>query len=335
MKKSLSIILLIIILFSLGCGSTSVQDKNQEKEDTVIDLPRAVLVIHGGAGTIRRENMDSLTESAYRAKLGEALTAGYEILKNGGESCEAVMKTINVMEDSHLFNAGVGAVFTAEGENELDASIMRGSDRNAGAVAGVKTVRNPILAAYEVMENSPHVMLSGRGAEQFSEEIGLEIVDPEYFRTERRFNQLQRIKKQEKEYGTVGAIALDNNGNLCAGTSTGGMTNKKWGRIGDSPIIGAGTYADNQTCGVSSTGHGEYFIRGIAAYDVAAKMKYQKKNVDEAAWEVINELDSMGGSGGLVALDKNGYVSMPFSSEGMYRGYVTKEGEVVIKIFKD
>lgn len=331
MKRSISILLLVIILISYGCGSTQPTDKNQDSVST-IDLPQAVLVIHGGAGTIRREKMDSTTEAAYRTKLREALQAGYEILREGGESCEAILKTINVMENSPLFNAGVGAVFTAEGTNELDASIMRGKDRNAGAVAGVTTVKNPILAAYEVMIHSPHVMLSGSGADQFAQDRGLKQVDPDYFKTDRRFKQLQQAKK---EYGTVGAIALDQNGNLCAGTSTGGMTNKKWGRIGDSPVIGAGTYADNTTCGVSSTGHGEYFIRGIAAYDVAAKMKYQNKNIDEAAWEVINELDSMGGSGGLVALDKDGNVSMPFSSEGMYRGYITEEGETVIRIFKD
>jgi len=333
MKNSKFIFLTLIILISCQAPSSEKEVKNAEIITN--NLPKAVLVIHGGAGTILKSNMDDETEKAYRNKLTEALKMGYEVLKNGGEGCEAVIKTINVMENSPLFNAGVGAVFTADEENELDASIMRGSDRNAGAVAGVKTVKNPILAAYEVMENSPHVMLSGKGADDFSKEQGLELVEPEYFRTERRFEQLMKIKKPKKEYGTVGAIALDQNGNLCAGTSTGGMTNKKWGRIGDSPVIGAGTYADNATCGVSSTGHGEYFIRGVAAYDVSAKMKYEKKNVDEAATEVINELYEMGGSGGLVALDKDGNVSMPFSSEGMYRGYVTEDGEIVVKIYKE
>lgn len=333
MKNSLFTILIVFLL--VACDK-QVADRSDQK--TAVDksgLPRAVLVIHGGAGTIRRENMDSATEAAYRQKLEEALQSGYKVLQNGGESCEAIMQTIMVMENSPLFNAGIGAVFTAAEENELDASIMKGDDRNAGAVAGIKTVKNPILAANEVMTNSPHVMLSGRGAETFSEQQGLELVDPSYFRTDRRFEQLMRVRRPTKEYGTVGAIALDQNGNLCAGTSTGGMTNKKWGRIGDSPVIGAGTYADNLTCGVSSTGHGEFFIRGVAAYDVAAKMKYQKKTVEEAASEVIRELDEMGGSGGLVAMDGEGYVSMPFSSEGMYRGYITETGEMIIKIFKD
>jgi beta-aspartyl-peptidase (threonine type) len=333
MKNSL--IALLLVFIALACEKPQ-NEKTEEK--VVIDksgLPQAVLVIHGGAGTIRRENMDSTTEAAYRQKMEEALRAGYKVLQDGGESCDAIMQTIMVMENSPLFNAGVGAVFTAAEENELDASIMKGDHRNAGAVAGIKTVKNPILAANAVMNNSPHVMLSGRGAETFAEEQGLELVDPSYFRTDRRFEQLMRVKRPKKEYGTVGAIALDQNGNLCAGTSTGGMTNKKWGRIGDSPVIGAGTYADNNTCGVSSTGHGEYFIRGVAAYDVAAKMKYENKNVEQAASEVIAELDAMGGSGGMVAMDGEGYVSMPFSSEGMYRGYITESGEVVIRIFKD
>ncbi len=324
-------ILPIIALAIFACDApkdttASVIDTSSDQE-----MEQGILVIHGGAGTIKKEDMTDEKEAAYRAKLTEALQAGYEVLQNGGESCEAVIKTINVMEDSPLFNAGVGAVFTADEENELDASIMRGRDLNAGAISGVKTLKNPINTAYEVMENSPHVMLTSSGAEEFAVEQGMETVDPEYFRTDWRLEQL----RARKEYGTVGAVALDKEGNLCAGTSTGGMTNKKWGRVGDSPIIGAGTYCDNETAGVSATGHGEYFIRSVSAYEVSALMKYKNYTVDQAAQESIDQTAELGGTGGLVALDKNGNVSMPFSSDGMYRGYVTSEGEIVVKIYKD
>lgn len=307
--------------------------------------PDYAIVIHGGAGTILKENMSPEKEAAYLKVLNEALDIGEGILKKGGTSLEAVEKTIMHMEDSPLFNSGKGAVFTNAGTNELDASIMEGATQNAGAVGGVKTVKNPIRAAIAVMQNSEHVMLTGDGADQFAKEQGLDIVDNSYFRTERRWESLQRIKKKEAEadkhllenseskHGTVGCVALDKNGNLCAGTSTGGMTNKRWGRVGDSPIIGAGTYADNATCGVSCTGHGEYFIRYAVAHDVSARMAYLNEPIETAADHVINKtLVEKGGSGGLIALDTNGNVAMPFNSKGMYRGYA-KPGERVVLIF--
>ena len=307
---------------------------DKPKEEVTVSK-KVVLVIHGGAGNINRDRMTPESDSAYREALAHSLKEGFEILKNGGESCEAIMKAINLMEDNPLFNAGVGAVLTAEGENELDASIMRGSDKNAGAVAGVKAIKNPINAAYAVMTSSEHVMFSGAGADKFASEQGLETVDPEYFKTAKRIKSLERVQKLEKEHGTVGAVALDQLGNLCAATSTGGMTNKKWGRIGDSPIIGAGTYADNATCGVSCTGHGEYFIRSVTAYDVAAMINYKDYSVLQAADAAIQKTYSLGGEGGLIALDTAGNVAMPFSTTGMFRGYITEDGEVTVKIYGD
>lgn len=294
---------------------------------------KIAIVIHGGAGTIKRENMDSLLETAYRQQLNTALDTAYSILESGGASCDAIMAAITLMENSPLFNAGKGAVFTATGENELDASIMSGSDLNAGAVAGVKTVKNPILAAYQVMTNSPHVMLAREGAEQFAEEQGLQMVDPDYFKTDRREEQLTRIIK--KEYGTVGAVAVDQQGNICAATSTGGMTNKKWGRIGDSPIIGAGTYANNKTCGFSGTGHGEYYIRAAAGHDVSALMEYKELSVHEATQAVMDKLSAMNAAGGMIVLDNKGNVAMPFNTSGMYRGYKREGESAVVKIFAD
>lgn len=309
------------------------------------------IVIHGGAGTILKKNMTPEKEAAYTTKLEEAIKVGYEILKNGGTSLEAVEKTINILEDSPLFNAGKGAVFTNEGTNELDASIMDGSTLNAGAVAGVKKVKNPINLARAVMANSPHVMLSGAGAEQFAKEQGLVLADPDYFFTEQRFKALQKIKEKEEKqtqsvsfydpmikdskYGTVGCVALDKNGNIAAGTSTGGMTNKKWNRIGDSPIIGSGTYANNKTCGVSSTGWGEYFIRGQVAYDISAMMEYKEVSLKEATQKVIQEkLTQLGGTGGVVALDHQGNISMEFNTLGMYRASINTKGDLHIAIYK-
>ncbi|MFH6983194.1 isoaspartyl peptidase/L-asparaginase family protein [Marinoscillum luteum] len=326
----LNLFLLIVVACLSGCNTTPAENTPNEPVKRKI-----AVVIHGGAGTVSRENMDSVTEVAYRAKLDEALQAAYTILEDGGSSCDAIQAAIVVMENSPLFNAGVGAVFTASGENELDASIMRGDDLNAGAVAGVKTVKNPILAAYQVMINSPHVMLAREGAEQFAKERGLELVDPSYFSTDPRKAQLDKaIKKVEKEYGTVGAVAVDRQGNICAATSTGGMTNKKWGRIGDSPVIGAGTYANNNTCGFSGTGHGEYYIRTAAAHDVSALMEYKNLSVEEAAQTVMDKITKMDALGGMIAMDRFGNVAMPFNTSGMYRAY-RKEGEVaVIKIFQ-
>ena len=292
------------------------------------------LVIHGGAGTITRKNMSSEKESAYRAKLTEALAAGFEVLEKGGSSMDAVETTIRIMEDSPLFNAGKGAVFTNAGTNELDASIMDGSTLQAGAVAGVKTIKNPISAARKVMEETWHVMLAGDGADYFAKEQGLEIVNNDYFYTERRWKALQKAQDAEK-HGTVGCVALDRNGNLAAGTSTGGLTNKRWGRIGDTPIVGAGNYANNQTCGVSGTGQGEYFIRGNMAFDVSALMNYSSLSVEQAARQVIGKLSGRGGRGGLIAMDKNGNIAMPFNTEGMYRGYYLNGSEPIIKIYND
>lgn len=347
-----------------------------------------VLVIHGGAGTILKENMTPELEVAYTAALTQSLKAGYEQLQLGNSSADAVIAAIKVMEDSPLFNSGKGAVFTHDGKNELDASIMLGHTRAAGAVAGVTTIKSPIEAAKAVMEKSEHVMMTGKGAEEFAASVGLEIVDPSYFYTESRWNALQRAIKRDslkaeldhdgdnkqgaireksnrgktsvthqladtksnehgpmlasplknelhvdEKYGTVGAVAIDKQGHIAAGTSTGGMTNKKFGRIGDSPIIGAGTYANEQV-GISCTGWGEFFIRSIAAYDIAALMDYQKLSVTDASRQVIDKIGVLGGDGGVIALDKDGNVAMPFNTAGMYRGTITDNGEVNIEIYK-
>lgn len=319
------------------------------------DYNKITIVIHGGAGTITRANMTPEKEKAYKEKLNEALKTGYAILEKGGSSLDAVEATVRVMEDSPLFNAGKGAVFTNEGRNELDAAIMDGKTLNAGAIASVTTIRNPISAARAVMEQSEHVMMIGNGAEKFAKEKGLELVDPSYFHTETRFNQLQQIKDKEetqldhnggtgsnenifiegKKFGTVGAVALDAYGNLAAATSTGGMTNKRYGRVGDVPIIGAGTYADNNTCAVSATGHGEYFIRSVVAHDIASLMDYKGMPLKKAADEVVmKKLVERGGEGGVIAVDKNGNVAMPFNSAGMYRGYM-KKGKSEVAIYRD
>lgn len=330
--------------------TTDTETKTSEK---VNDF---AIIIHGGAGTILKKNMTDEREAEYKAKLEEAIRTGHEILKNGGTSQEAVMKTIQVMEESPLFNAGKGAVFTHEETNELDASFMDGKTLNAGAVAGVTDVKSPIELAIKVMTDSDHVMLSGKGASIFAKEKGLEIVDPSYFYTENRFKSLQRIKDREKteldhddkkaafydadiknaKFGTVGCVALDKEGNIAAGTSTGGMTNKRWGRIGDAPIIGSGTYANNKTCGVSSTGWGEYFIRSQVAYDISAQMEYGNKTLQEATNDVIqNKLTKLGGTGGVVALDKNGNMQFEFNTSGMYRASMDDDGNLVIKIYKE
>ena len=343
---------LLSFLVLIGCTPNGKESKNEQSQK-VNDF---AIIIHGGAGTILKKNMTDEKEAAYKAKLEEAIKVGHTILKNGGTSQEAVIKTIQVMEESPLFNAGKGAVFTNAGTNELDASFMDGKTLNAGAVAGVKDVKSPIELAVKVMTDSEHVMLSGEGASTFAKEKGLEIVDPSYFYTERRFKSLQRIIDREKtqldhddktavfydsdiknaKFGTVGCVALDKNGNIAAGTSTGGMTNKRYGRIGDAPIIGSGTYANNNTCGVSSTGWGEYFIRSQVAYDISAQMEYQQKSLKEATTDVIqNKLTKLGGTGGVVALDKNGNMSFEFNTAGMYRASMNDKGDLVIKIYND
>jgi beta-aspartyl-peptidase (threonine type) len=319
MKRLISI---SIIFFLFSCAEKAEQSYG--------------LVIHGGAGTITRENMSTEKEAEYISKLTAALKTGYAILENGGSGLDAVEATIKVMEDSPLFNAGKGAVFTGAGTNELDASIMDGATLQGGAVAGVKTVKNPISAARKVMEKTWHVLLAGEGADAFAKEQGLDIVDNSYFHTEHRFKSLIKAKEKEMEkHGTVGCVALDKKGNLAAGTSTGGLTNKRWGRVGDSPIIGAGTYASNETCAVSATGQGEYFIRGSVAFDIAAQMDYEKKSVQTAAQAVIDKLTERGGTGGVIVMDSKGNIAMPFNTEGMYRGFYLNDGELTVKIYKD
>lgn len=295
------------------------------------------LVVHGGAGALRREEMPAELEAAYRSALTEALEIGYATLEEGESALDAVERTLRYLEDSPLFNAGKGAVFTRDGRNELDASIMAGDSRQAGAVAAVTTVRNPISAARAVMERSPHVLLAGPGAEAFAAEAGLEIVDPGYFHTERRWRQLQEQLAREAEgshFGTVGAVALDRQGRIAAGTSTGGTSRKLPGRLGDSPIIGAGTWADEH-CGVSSTGHGEFFIRYGVAHEICARARLAGLSVAEAAEQVVNGLlVEAGGEGGVVALDAAGTPVLAFNSAGMYRGWIV-EGEPRVAIFRD
>ena len=312
---------------------------------------KIMLVIHGGAGTINRSNMTAEREKEYRAALEQALHIGQAVLVKGGTSLDAVEAVVRFMEDSPLFNAGKGAVFTHEGKNELDAAIMDGKTKMAGSVAGVTIIKNPITAARAVMEKSKHVMMAGRGAELFATKMGLEIVDPSYFWTERRWKALQDelLKEQqgkpqaelerapENRFGTVGAVAVDQFGNLAAATSTGGTTNKQYGRIGDTPIIGAGTYADNESCAVSATGTGEFFIRWTVAHEISALMKYKGLTVQQAADQVINKtLKAVpGADGGVIALDAKGNFAMPFNTEGMYRGWMGADGVAHVAIYGD
>ncbi|WP_412559446.1 isoaspartyl peptidase/L-asparaginase family protein [Winogradskyella sp. MIT101101] len=354
MKKIIPFILVLFLCFACKNEKSSIETAQAETTNEMnSEKPEFAIIIHGGAGTILKKNMTPEKEAAYKAKLEEAIRVGYEVLKNGGTSLDAVTKTINVMEDSPLFNAGKGAVFTNAETNELDASIMDGKTLNAGASAGTTTVRNPIDLARAVMDNSEHVMLSGKGAEIFAEEQGLAIVEPSYFFTENRFQSLQRIKDREKteldhdaktafydptikdsKFGTVGCAALDKNGNLAAGTSTGGMTNKRYGRIGDAPIIGSGTYANNETCAVSSTGWGEYFIRAQVAHDISALMDYKGLSLKEAAKIVLDKVEDLGGDGGIVAVDKNGNMVAEFNTAGMYRATLNDKGELEIGIYE-
>ncbi|HVK03352.1 MAG TPA: isoaspartyl peptidase/L-asparaginase [Armatimonadaceae bacterium] len=315
-------------------------------------IPGVALAIHGGAGTIRRENLTPEIEAACHRALESALRAGHGILTSGGGALDAVEAAVRFLEDEPLFNAGRGAVFTAEGHNELDAAVMDGATGKAGAVAGVTTVRNPVTLARAVLERTPFVFLAGRGAEQLAADLGMECVDPPYFWTEARWKQLQEAQRREREnpsdpgaavslsednkFGTVGAVAVDEGGNLAAATSTGGMTNKRYGRVGDSPVIGAGTWADNTTCAVSATGHGEYFLRLAVAHDIAARVAYAGASVAEAAGAVVHEkLRAAGGDGGVIALDARGNAALPFNTSGMYRGYVTRSGEVRTAIYAD
>ena len=307
------------------------------------------IVVHGGAGTILKKNMTAEKEQQYAAKLEEATRAGYALLKDGAAGEEAVVAAIQVLENSPLFNAGKGAVYTYDKTHELDASIMHGKNLEAGAVSGVTTIKSPIAAALAVMQHSAHVMLAGKGAEAFATTQNLEQVDNTYFNTPHRLDALQkakaRMEQQQREdggqqgsekMGTVGAVVIDQKGNIVAGTSTGGMTAKRFGRVGDAPIIGAGTYADNESCGVSATGHGEYFIRFNVAADICARVRYQGVSIQRAAETVINEeLKGAGGTGGVIAMDKRGNIAMPFNTSGMYRASINTEGKFTVGIYKE
>ena len=301
------------------------------------------IAVHGGAGVMLKKNLTPEREKIYSDGLTQAINEGFRILKEGGNSLDAVEAAVRTLEDYEVFNAGRGAVFNHEGKHEMDASIMNGADGMAGAVCSVQNIKNPILLAKEVMLHSEHVMLCGEGAEEFARERNLEFEDDEYFFTQHRYDQLQRARRKNslqlddgstKKFGTVGAVALDMNGNLAGATSTGGLTNKRFGRIGDSPIIGAGTYANNESCAISCTGHGEYFIRQVVAYDVHALMKYKNMTLKEAATYVVNKkLVAVGGEGGLIAIDQHGNIEMPFNSEGMYRASKRQGEEIVVSIY--
>ncbi|BDM64035.1 isoaspartyl peptidase/L-asparaginase [Shewanella sp. NFH-SH190041] len=341
MKKT---ILSVLTLLALSQASFAADEK-----------PFAI-AIHGGAGTISKANLTESQIQQYKDKLTEAVNAGHRILAKGGDSTRAVQAAINVLEDSPLFNAGKGAVYTYDGGHELDASFMDGRTMNAGAVAGVRHIKNPIDLAIDVMKHSPHVMLSGSGAEEFALSRGYQLVAQEYFDTDHRYRQLVKAKQKlmdaqvatkdyqasiyrldlEYKFGTVGAVALDKQGNLAAGTSTGGMTVKRFGRIGDSPVIGAGTYAENGVCAVSATGHGEYFIRYHVAGDICARVKYQQKSIIQAADEVINQrLITAGGTGGVIAIDQRGNIATPFNTEGMYRASRSNNDVATVMIWRE
>ena len=328
-------ILIIVLCFLISCS----ENKNQSPDFSIL--------IHGGAGTMEREKMSMEKELEYRKKLEEALNKGYEILENNGSSELAVIEAIKVMEDSPLFNAGKGAVLDERGEASLDASFMSGKNLNAGAVAGVKKVKNPITVAYSVMKNTPQVFLISEGADEFAKEQGLNLVDNSYFITERRKAQLLKNKNPVQlkdkndslspisKFGTVGCVALDKNGNLSAGTSTGGRSNKKWGRVGDVPIIGAGNYANNNTCAISATGWGEFFIRNVVAHDISSLYEYKNLDIKQAAKVSLEKVKKLGGSGGLIAIDKFGNYAMEFNTKGMYRGVKDSRGNFKVSIFKD
>jgi beta-aspartyl-peptidase (threonine type) len=313
-------------------------------------MSKYAIAIHGGAGTILKSTMTPEKELAYKSALQDAINAGEAVLKTGGSSLDAVELAIKSMENNPLFNAGKGAVFTNTGKNEMDASIMNGKDLTAGAVAGVTNIKNPISLARAVMEKSEHVFLAGLGALDFAKKVNADFENDDYFFVQMRYDQLQKAKKSdtmildhtedkfengEKKFGTVGAVAIDQQGNLAAGTSTGGMTNKKYGRVGDSPIIGAGTYANNNTCAISCTGHGELFIRSVVAYDISCLIEYKGLTLKEACdLVVMDKLVKIGGEGGLIALDNKGDIELPFNSEGMYRAKKTSSEDIFIAIYK-
>lgn len=370
MKKSLSFLLMLSVLvftLSVPAQKSAFPELKQLQSP---QNPRLGFILHGGAGVIRKGTLSPEREAEYTRKLEEAVLAGYKALQDGKTALDAVEIAVRILEDSPLFNAGKGAVFTADGKNELDASVMDGKTLAAGSVAGLRRIKNPISLARAVMEKSPHVMMIGDGAEKFAKEKGFEFVPESYFFTQHRWDALQVIIKEEQEkakpkepakkqsssvgrpggadsamtptqrlpenkFGTVGAVALDKFGNIAAGTSTGGMTYKKFGRVGDAPIIGAGTYANNETCGVSATGWGEYFIRVGVARDISALMEYRALPVQQAADIVMKKVKDLGGDGGVVALDKYGNMGISFNSEGMYRAYIDSNGKPVVKIYAD
>ena len=320
MKKNFTAFLLFAGILMTGCNNAQTDQQTPERE--------YVIVIHGGAGAMRRLENNPEQSAIYYAALDSALMAGQAVLERGGDGMETVIAAINYLENNPLFNAGKGATVSMEGIFELDASIMRGEDLAAGAVAAVRTIKNPIDAAYAVMTQTEHVLLSGEGADRFAAEHGLELVDNLYFATPKTMEWVEQVKAESKKNGTVGCVVLDSEGNLFAGTSTGGRFKKQWGRIGDAPIIGAGTYADNESCAVSSTGHGEYFIRHAVAHNLSARYKYLGESLEEAANHIIfQELNAEAGNGGLIAVDRNGNIAMPFNSGGMHRGYLYKEKE--------
>ena len=345
-----------IVLFNAGALVAARDESGTKHAGMSVDqlsmqTKNVGLVIHGGAGTIERSKMTPEREREYRAGLERALTAGYEILKRDGSSLDATEAAVRVLEDDPHFNAGRGAVFTDAGTNEMDAAVMDGKTLRAGAVASLKHIKNPVSLARLVMEKSGHVMMDGEGAEAFAAANGVELVDQKYFFTEERWEALQKIKSAGKSHrggaggkkfiitdqdrhGTVGAVALDQNGNLAAATSTGGTTNKRAGRVGDSPVIGAGTYANNATCAVSATGDGEYFIRATVAHDVSALMEYRGMSLEEAAQTVLSKVAKLGGTGGLIAIDGHGNVALPFNTSGMYRGYVDPNGKFLVEIYR-
>ena len=322
MKKTYTLLALILLIIS--CETVN---KNE-----------FAIVIHGGAGTILKENMSNELETAYKDKMKEALEAGHYVLKTNGASIDAVEAAIKILEDSELFNAGRGSVLSNNEEVEMDASIMTGHNLNAGAISGIKHIKNPISLARKVMEESEHVFLSGKGAEDFAVSKGFETIENNSFIIERRLNSVRNAKKrdsiQNNKFGTVGCVALDKFGNITSGTSTGGMTNKKWNRIGDVPIIGAGTYANNNTCGISSTGWGEYFIRNVVAYDISSQIDYLKIDINQAAKNTLKKVKDLGGSGGVIGIDSNGNIMMDFNTKGMYRGYINSDGETKIEIYQ-
>ena len=333
LKKSIYIFLTILILS--GCVK---EIKNNDITEKRVDF---ALVVHGGAGNIYEGRYTVEQEKEYIDKLTEAINHGYDILDKGGSSVDAVETVIRVLEDSPLFNAGKGAVLNNEGNAELDASIMSGADINAGGVAGLKSIKNPITLARFVMEHSPHVLMFGEGAEKFADEFGLKRVDNEYFKTDKMKSQYKKnrdgafSKSRNDKSGTVGCVALDREGNLAAGTSTGGIMGKKFGRVGDSPIIGAGTYADNSSCGISATGQGEFFIRNVVAHEISSLIKYNQMNINEASEYVIGRtLTEQKALGGIIGLDKYGNVAVSFNTPGMFRGYRISEKEPVVELYK-